>query len=203
MLTLYYSPGACSLASHIALNEAGFAYAAVRVNLGIKQTAEGGDYLSINEKGYVPALVLDDGGVLTESAVVLQFIADQNPGADLAPAHGTFARYRLAEWLNYIATEIHKGFGPLWHAANPDAVKDAARKSLSAKFDYVEKRLASTPYLMGDTFTVADAYLFTIVNWSHALKIDLGPWPALQQFMARVAARPAVHRTMQDEGLLK
>ncbi|MEO8756116.1 MAG: glutathione transferase GstA, partial [Casimicrobiaceae bacterium] len=161
MLKLYYSPGACSLASHIALNEAGLAYEAVKVNLGTKQAANGADYLAVNAKGYVPALVLDDGGVLTESAVVLQFIADQNPGSGLAPAHGTFARYRLAEWLNFIATEIHKGFGPLWNAANTDAVKDAARKSLFGKFDYVDKRLASTPYLMGDTFTVADAYLFT------------------------------------------
>jgi glutathione S-transferase len=203
LLKLYYSPGASSLASHIALNEAGLAYEAVKVNLDTRQTAEGVDYLIINAKGLVPALMLDDGGMLTESAAIVQFVADQNPGAELAPAHGTFARYRLAEWLNFIATEIHHGFGPLWDAANPDAVKDAARKSVYVKFAYVDKRLASTPYLMGDTFTVADAYLFTIVNWAHFLKIDLAPWPALQQFMARVAARPAVHRTLQEEGLLK
>jgi glutathione S-transferase len=200
-MKLYYSPGACSLASHIALNEAGLSYEAVKVNLGTKQTADGADYLAINEKGSVPALALDDGGVLTESAVIVQYVADQNPGADLAPPHGTFARYRLGEWLNYIATEIHKGFGPLWQAKNPEDVKEAARKNLFRKFDYVNKRLGSTPYLMGNTFTVADAYLFTIVNWAHMLKIDLAPWPALQQFMARVSARPAVQKTLHEEGL--
>jgi len=203
LLKLYYSPGACSLASHIALNEAGLAYEAVKVDLGSKQTADGADYPAINEKGSVPALALDDGGLLTESAVILQFVADQNPGAFLAPPHGTFARYRLAEWLNYIATEIHKSFGPLWHADNPEEVKEAARKSLFHKFDYVNKRLASKPYLMGETYTVADAYLFTIVNWTKFLKIDLAPWPALQQFMVRIAARPAVQKTLQAEGLVK
>jgi glutathione S-transferase len=201
-MKLYYAPGACSLASHIALDEAGLPYQTVRVDLATKEVEGGGNYLAINDKGYVPALVLDDGGTLTESAVVLQFIADQNPGAALAPAHGTFARYRLIEWLNYIATEIHKGFAPLWNPRNPDEVKDAARKHLGKRFDYVNKRLAATPFLMGDTFTVADAYLFTVLSWTRMLKIDMTHWPALQQFMVRVAGRPAVVAAMRAEGLL-
>ncbi len=199
-MKLYYSPGACSLASHIALNEAGLPYEAVKVDLKNKHIPGGGDYLAINEKGSVPALGLDDGGVLTESAVILQYVADQNPGSGLAPAHGTFARYRFAEWLNYIATEIHKGFGPLWHPQTDEA-RAATRAALFKRFDYVEKRLASTPFLMGDAFTVADAYLFTILNWTNFLKMDLSPWPGLQQFMARVRARPAVAQTLHEEGL--
>jgi len=200
-MKLYYSPGACSLASHMALEEAQIPYELVRVDLGAKRTADGGNYLAINEKGYVPTLVLDDGGTLTENAVVLQFIADRNPGTALAPAHGTFARYRLGEWLNFIATEIHKGFGPLWNAKNPDEVKDAARRNLGNRLGYVAKRLASTPYLMEDTYTVADAYLFTLLNWAPKLSVDLSPWPALQQFMTRVGARPATQKAMRDEGL--
>lgn len=202
-MKLYYSPGACSLASHITLEEVGLAYQAVRVDLKSKKTADGGDYLAINEKGYVPTLVLDSGGVLTENAAVLTYIADQDPGGRLSPAHGTFSRYRFAEWLNFIATEIHKGFGPLWHAQNPESVKDMARTTLAKRFDYVDKRLAETPYLLGEDFSAADAYLFTIANWSHILKFDLAPWPALTQFMTRVAARPAVQTAMKAEGLLQ
>lgn len=200
-MKLYYSPGACSLASHITLEEAGLAYEPVKVDLGTKTTADGGDYLVINEKGYVPTLVLDNGGVLTENAVVLTYIADQDPGGTLAPAHGTFARYRFAEWLNFIATEIHKGFGPLWNAKNPDSVKDLARRTLAKRFEYVAKRLDSNAFLMGNDFTAADAYLFTIANWSHILKLDLSPWPSLEQFMMRVGARPATQRAMKAEGL--
>jgi glutathione S-transferase len=199
-MKLYYSPGACSLASHITLEEAGLAYETVRVDLETKKTADGNDYLAINEKGYVPTLVLDNGGILTENTVVLTYIADQDPGGRLAPAHGTFARYRFAEWLNFIATEIHKGFGPLWNAKYPDSVKDLARKTLAKRFDYIAKRLDSTPFLMGSDYTAADAYLFTVANWSHRAKIDLAPWPSLTDFMARVGARPAVQRAMKAEG---
>jgi len=198
---LYYSPGACSLASHIALEEAGLAYTAVEVDLAAKRTADGGDYLAINEKGYVPTLALDDGGTLTENAVVLQYIADQNPGSGLAPAHGTFARYKLGEWLNFIASEIHKGFGPLWNAKNPQEVKDAARRNLGKRFAYADKRLASTPFLMGDTFTVADAYLFVMLNWTDLLKVDIATLAALKDYRARVRSRPAVQKAMRDEGL--
>ena len=200
-MKLYYSPGASSLASHITLEETGLPYEAVRVDLGSKKTADGGDYLAINEKGYVPTLVLDNGGVLTENAVVLTYIADQDPGGTLAPAHGTFGRYRFAEWLHFIATEIHKGFTPLWNHKNPDEVKELARKTLARRFDYVDRRLASTPFLMEDDYTAADAYLFTIVGWSRVLKVDLAPWPSLGQFMTRVAARPATQRAMKAEGL--
>jgi glutathione S-transferase len=200
-MKLYYAPGACSLASHIALNEAGIAYETEKVDLETKKTASGADYRAISAKGSVPALALDDGGVLTESAVVLQFIADRNPGSGLAPAHGTFARYRFAEWLNYIATEIHKGFGPLWSSANPDDVKQRAKDALFQRFDYVGKRLASTPFLMGDDFTAADAYLYTILRWTAPLKIDVARWPSLAQFMTRVAARPEVRKALEAEGL--
>ena len=202
-MKLYYSPGACSLASHIALEEAKLPYQTVRVDLATKKTADGGDYLAVNEKGYVPTLVLDDGGVLTENAVVLQYIADQNPGTDLAPEHGTFDRYRLLEWLNFLSTEIHKAFGPLWNPKTLDEVKDTARRNLGKRFAYVEKRLASTPYLMGDTFGIADAYLFAMLNWCHRLGVDLTPFPALRKFQATIATRPAVVRAMRDEGLLK
>ena len=200
-MKLYYSPGACSLASHIALEETQLPYTTVKVELGSKRTADGGDYLAINEKGYVPTLVLDNGGVLTENAIVLQYIADQNPGTDLAPAHGTFARYRLGEWLNFIASEIHKGFGPLWNAMSSDEVKEAARRNLAKRFAYVEKRVASTPYLMGDTFTIADAYLFVLMNWTDHLGVDLTPFPNLRDFRARIKTRPAVQKAMRDEGL--
>ncbi|MFO1415146.1 MAG: glutathione transferase GstA [Burkholderiales bacterium] len=201
-MKLYYAPGACSLAAHIACEEGGLACEYAKVDLRAKKLADGGDYLAVNPKGSVPALVLDSGGVLTENAVVLQYLADQAPGRALAPAPGTFDRYRLAEWLNYIATEIHKGWGPLWNPQNPDAVKEAARKALAARFDYVGKRLASTPFLMGDTFTVADAYLFVTLNWAGLLKFDLAPWPMLQSWHATIAQRPAVQRAMRAEGLL-
>ncbi|HTP98194.1 MAG TPA: glutathione transferase GstA [Casimicrobiaceae bacterium] len=200
-MKLYYSPGACSLASHIALEEAKLPYTAVKVDLAARRTADGGDYLAINAKGYVPALVLDDGGTLTENAIVLQYIADQSPGSELAPAHGTFARYKLGEWLNFIASELHKGFGPLWNAKDPEEVKDAARRNLGKRFAYADKRLAATPFLMGDTFTVADAYLFVMLDWTDRLKVDLAPLAALKAYRARVASRPAVQKAMRDEGL--
>jgi glutathione S-transferase len=201
-MKLYYSPGACSLAPHIALNEAGLAYDAVKVDLRTHTLADGTDYYTINPKGYVPFLETDDGTRLSEVAVLLQYIADRKPGT-LAPAFGTMERYRLMEWLNFIATEIHKQFGPLWYADTPDATKEKQRAALARRFDYVAKTLAAHPYLTGNAFTIADAYLFTVVNWSGMLKIDLSPWPALQQFQARVAARPKVHATLVAEGLAK
>lgn len=200
-MKLYYSPGACSLASHIALEEAQLPYTTEKVDLATKRTAHGGDYLAVNEKGYVPTLELDDGGVLTENAVVLQYIADQNPGSDLAPAHGTFGRYRLAEWLNFIASELHKAFGPLWNPKTTDEVKNAAKSNLAKRFAYVEKRLASTPFLMGDTYTIADAYLFVLLGWTDHLQVDLTPFPKLREFRDRVKSRPAVQKAMRDEGL--
>jgi len=187
----------------MALEEAQIPYALVRVDLGAKRTADGGNYLAINEKGYVPTLVLDDGGTLTENAVVLQFIADRNPGTALAPAHGTFARYRLGEWLNFIATEIHKGLSPLWKPTTPDAYKAIILENVGSRFDHVVKSLGDRPYVTGDRFTIVDAYLFTIVNWHNFLKFDLARWPKLDAYQARVAARPAVQAVLKAEHLLK
>jgi glutathione S-transferase len=201
-MKLYYAPGACSLAPHIALNEAGLAYDALRVDLRKHQLADGTDYYKINPKGYVPLLETDDGTRLSEVAVLLQYIADRKPGT-LAPAFGTMERYRLMEWLNFIATEIHKQFGPLWDPTTPDATKERQRAALARRFDYVANALSARPYLTGEAFTIADAYLFTVVNWSGMLDVDLSPWPALQQFQARVAARPKVHATLVAEGLVK
>jgi glutathione S-transferase len=201
-MKLYYAPGACSLAPHIALNEAGLDHDALKVDLRRHQLADGTDYYKINPKGYVPLLETDDGTRLSEVAVLLQYIADRKPGT-LAPAFGTMERYRLMEWLNFIATEIHKQFGPLWDPTTPDATKERQRAALAKRFDYVAKALSAHPYLTGDAFTIADAYLFTVVNWSGMLNVDLSPWPALQQFQARVAARPKVRATLVAEGLVK
>jgi len=201
-MKLYYSAGACSLAPHIALQESGLPYEAVKVDLGRHVLPDGTDYYSVNPKGYVPLLELDDGQRLSEVGVILQYIADRKPGT-LAPAFGTLERYRVMEWLNFIATEIHKQFGPLWDPNTPDATAEQQRAKLAKRFDYVAKTLAAHPYLTGNAFTIADAYLFTVVNWSGMLKIDLAPWPALQQFQARVAARPKVHATLVAEGLAK
>jgi glutathione S-transferase len=201
-MKLYYSPGACSLAPHIALSEAGIAFEGVKVDLGAHQIEGGGDYHAINPKGYVPFLVADDGLALSEAAVILQYIADRKPGS-LAPQPGTAERYKLMEWLNFIATEVHKGFGPLWQANAPEATQQAARAKLAKRFDLIAKQLDGRQYLTGDAFTIADAYLFTVVNWSGMLGVDLSPWPALQSFMARVAARPKVRAALVDEGLVK
>ena len=201
-MKLYYSPAACSLAPHIALEESGLSYEIVRVDLRTHRIANGIDFYTINPKGYVPVLELDNGERLTEVAVILQYIADRKPGA-LAPAYSTIERYRLNEWLNFIATEIHKQFSPLWHAETPEATKATQRATLGKRFDLVEKTLAKQPYLTGDGFTIADAYLFTVVNWSGALKVDLTPWPALPEFQARVAARPKVHAALKAEHLVK
>lgn len=201
-MKLYYAPGACSLAPHIALNEAGIPYHLAKVDLGKHAVEDGSDFYQVHRKGYVPVLQLDDGTKLTEAAVLLQYIADRNPGT-LAPPAGTLERYKLMEWLNFIATEIHKGFGPLWDAKAPEATKEATRARLGKRFEMVEEQLAKHPYLTGDGFTIADAYLFTIVNWSGMLNVDLAPYSHLREFMARVAARPKVQAALRQEGLLK
>jgi glutathione S-transferase len=199
-MKLYFSPAACSLAPHIALNELGLPYTPVKVDLATHKLPDGTDYYTVNPKGYVPMLEIAPGEQLTEAAVILQYIADRKPGT-LAPAFGTMQRYRLMEWLNFIATEVHKQFAPLWYPTTPEATKEAQRKKLAGRFDLLSKTLSKQPYLTGDTFTIADAYLFTVVNWSGTLKVDLSPWPALQQFQARVAARPKVQEAMKAEGL--
>ncbi len=201
-MKLYYAPGACSLAAHIALQESGLPFSLERVDLRTHRTADGRDYYAINPKGYVPTLELDDASRLTEAAVVLQYIADRKPGT-LAPAFGSIERYRLMEWLNFIATEVHKGLGPLWKPTTPDAYKSTVLDAVGNRFDYIVKILGTQPYLTGSNFTIADAYLFTIVNWHNFLKFDLDRWPALARFQARVAARPNVRKALEAEHLLK
>jgi glutathione S-transferase len=201
-MKLYYSPGACSLAPHIALAESGLPYSTKIVDLKKHALADGTDYYAINPKGYVPLLELDDGSRLSEVAVILQYIADRKPGT-LAPPFGSMERYRLMEWLNFIATEIHKQFSPLWYPTTPDATKEAQRAKLASRFDLIAKTLSAQPYLTGEKFGIADAYLFTLLNWAPMLKVDLAPWPALQAFQAHVAARPAVHAVLVAEGLVK
>jgi glutathione S-transferase len=201
-MKLYYAPAACSLAPHIALEESGLPHELVRVDLRTHKLANGTDYYTINPKGYVPVFELDNGKRLTEVAVILQYIADRTRGG-LAPDYGTMERYRLNEWLNYIATEIHKQFGPLWHAETPEATQAAQRAALARRFELVDKTLAKQSYLTGNAFTIADAYLFTVTRWSDALKVDLMPFPALRQFQARIAARPKVHAALKAEHLVK
>ena len=197
-MKLYYSPGACSFAPHIALHEAGLSFEPVKVDLRTHKLADGTDYYTINPKGYVPLLELDDGTRLSEVAVILQYIADRKPGT-LAPAFGSLERYRLMEWLNFVATELHKQFSPLFYPDTPDATKQAQRARLAKRFDYLNPILAKQPFLMGQSFTIADAYLHAIVNWSHPLKIDLSPWPALQEYQQRIAARPADQAAYRTE----
>jgi len=200
-MKLYYSPGACSLAPHIILREGGFDFDLEKVDLGSKKTAGGEDYIRINAKGYVPALKLDDGQVLTEGAAIDQYLADLKPDSGLAPKAGTMERYRLVEWLNFISTEIHKNFGPLWRPTTPDATKQNQRDLLAKRFDYLVAELKGKLYLMGDRFTVADAYLYTVLNWAGMLKLDMSAWPALGEYHARVAARPKVQEALKAEGL--
>jgi glutathione S-transferase len=201
-MKLYYMPGACSLAPHIALREAGLPFDLELVDRS-KKTGSGADYWTINAKGAVPAVKLDDGQVLTEAAVIQQYIADKAPAKKLAPAAGTPERYRLQEWLNYIASELHKGIGQLFNPAMPDDYKEAVKKGLAARqFAYLDKALAGRDYLLGD-FTIADGYAFTVLNWTKLHKIDLSAFPNIVAYIQRVTARPAVQAAMTAEGLLK
>ena len=202
-MKLYYSPGACSLASHIALYETGLPFEIDRLIKTTKMTAGGEDFMQINPKGYVPTIKLDDGSILTEGAAVLQYIADQKPDSGLAPKAGTMERYRLQEWLTFISSEIHKSFSPLFNKDTTEEVKTNARNLLAKRLGYVETQLANKPYLMGDHFTVADAYFFVVTRWSNHAGFDLGPFPRIKEYMARIAARPAVQAAMKAEGLLK
>ncbi|KAI5914867.1 glutathione transferase GstA [Thauera sp. 2A1] len=201
-MKLYYSPGACSLSPHIVLREAGADFTLVRVDLKAKKLEDGSDYLAVNPKGYVPALQLDNGELLTEGPAIIQYIADQHPAAGLAPAPGTLDRARLQEWLNMIATELHKSFTPMFRGAG-DEWKNAALDNIRRRFDFVAQRLTTHPFLMGERFSVADAYLFTVLSWTGFVKIDMSPWPALQAFSQRVGERPAVQAALRAEGLLK
>ncbi|MHB8455675.1 MAG: glutathione transferase GstA [Acidiferrobacterales bacterium] len=201
-MKFFFTPGACSLAAHIVLNEAGLPYEPEKVDLAKHQTAGGADYMKINPKGYVPAIKLDNGELLTEVAAILQYLADQKPAAGLTPPAGTMDHYRLIEWLTFISSEVHKQFGPLFNPKVPEEWKQNQLNVLSKRFDYLTERLKGKQYVMGDKFTIADAYLFTVLNWSNFLKVDLGKWPVLKDYMARVSARAAVKETLKSEGLL-
>ncbi|MGH7437797.1 MAG: glutathione transferase GstA [Polyangiaceae bacterium] len=199
-MKLYYSPGACSLHPHIALREAGLPFELVRVDTRAhKLGGSGDDYYAVNPKGYVPLLELDDGTRLTEGAVIDQYIADQKPDAGLMPPAGTMARYRAQEWLNFIATELHKQFSPIFSPATPDAMKEILRAKIAGRFDLIEKTLEKQPYLLGDKFTAPDGYLFNMVRWTEFTGIDRSKWPAIVSFFERVKARPTVQAALEAE----
>jgi len=202
-MKLYFSPGACSLSPHIVLLEAGLAFSAERVDLGKKLTAGGADFRSINPNGYVPALELDNGTVLTEGPAIVQYLADIAPQAGLLPPVGSVERYQALGWLNYISTELHKNFSPLFKPDSTDDMRERARKMLALRFDHVARHLEGREFLAGSQFGVADAYLFTVLGWTDILKFSLADWPQLQAFRARVAQRPAVQQAMREEGLIK
>jgi glutathione S-transferase len=200
-MKLYYTPGACSLAPHIVAREAGLPVTLEKVDLSKHLTEAGENFRAINPKGYVPAIALKDGSLLTEAAAIIQYLADLEPGAGLAPANGTTERYRLIEWLTFISSEIHKGFGPLWNPATPEAVKAATKDRLATRFAYLDETLAKQPFLMGETFTIADAYLFTVVNSTNFHAVDISSFKHLSAFQARVASRPKVQEALVAEGL--
>ena len=202
-MKLYYAPGACSLSPHIVLREAGLDFQAVKADLKAHKLENGTDYYGVSPKGYVPLLELDNGERLSEGPAIVQYIADQVPDKKLAPAAGTMARYRLQEWLNFITSELHKGIGFMFNAAQPEEAKALMRAKATDRLKWVDSQLEGKSYLMGEDFSVADAYLFTIVNWTKPTGIDISGFKNLGAFMARTAARPAVQEAMKAEGLIK
>lgn len=200
-MKLYFSPGVCSLSPHIVLEESGLPFETEQVDLRKKTTASGADYSEINPKGYVPALVLDNGVLLTEGPAIVQYLADQVPDKQLAPANGTLARYQLQSWLTFIGTEVHKSFTPFFKPDSTPEMKDAAKANLERRLGYINTELAGREYLLPEGYSVADIYLFVVLGWSRLIKLDLTPWPQLQAFQARVGARPAVQRALKAEGL--
>ncbi len=201
-MKLFLKPGACSLSPHIVLEELGLPYESEVVDLARKTTASGQDYLAINPKGYVPALLLDGGELLTEGPAIVQYLADLVPEKQLAPANGSIARYQLQAWLTFIGTEVHKSFSPFFNSKAPQEWKDIARANLERRLAYIAQQLEGRDYLLGSEFTVADAYLFTVLNWAKFIQLDLGSWPLLLAYQARVAARPAVQAALKAEGLV-
>jgi glutathione S-transferase len=198
-MKLYYSPGACALHPQIALREAGLSFDLVRVDLRSHKLADGGDFYAVNPKGYVPVLELDDGSRLTEGAVIDQFVADKTPSAHLLPPAGTIERIRVQEWLHFIGTEVHKQFTPLFNPQAAEDVKGAQREKIGKRFDYLQKELGTKTFLTGDTFTVADAYLYNMLRWTAHTGIDLPKWPQLKAFSDRVEARPSVKAALEAE----
>jgi len=202
-MKLYYSPGACSLSPHIALREAGLAFEAVLASTKTHKLNDGTDYYGINPLGYVPLLELDDGTRLAEGPAIVQYIADQVPQKNLAPANGTLARYRLQSLLTFIGTELHKTYSPLFNPATPEETKTMSKDKLLSRYKWVDAQLEGKQYLTGDHFTVADGYLFTVTNWAPKVGVDLAPYKNVAAFVARVAARPAVQEALKAEGLSK
>ena len=199
-MKLYFSPGSCSLSPHIVLREAGANFELEQVNNQEKKTKSGKDYWTVNPKGQVPCLELDNGDKLTEGPVIVQYVADQN-GSGLAGKPGTMERYHVQEWLNFTTSELHKTFGPIFRATTPDAFKEISRANLGKRFDWIDKELAGKQYLMGDKFSVADAYMFTVMRWTQRINVDLAKWPNIKAYMDRVAARPKVQDALKAEGL--
>ena len=201
-MKLYYAPGACSLSPHIVARELGLPITLQKVNTKDKTMEGGGDFWKVNPRGYVPVLELDDGDKLTEGPAIVQYLADQKPEAGLAPKNGTKERYHLQEWLNFLTSEVHKQFSPLFKPNTPEEYKKIAKENLAGRFDWMDKQLAGKEYLTGKQFTVADAYAFVLLGWTKPTQIDLSKWPNLQAFHKRVAARPKVKEAMQAEGLI-
>lgn len=202
-MKLYYSPGACSLSPHITLHESGLPFEAIAAPTKTHKLPDGGDYYAVNSLGYVPLLELDDGTRLIEGPAIVQYIADQVPDKKIAPANGTLARTRMQSWLNFVGTELHKGFSPLFSAATPADYKVIVTDRLMSRLKWVDQQLAGKSYLLGDEFSVADPYLFTVTNWAALTKVDLSPFTNLAAFRERMAARPAVRAAMKAEGLIK
>lgn len=200
-MKLYYSPGACSLSPHIVLCETGLKFTIEKVNLRTKETESGRDFSAINPKGYVPALELDGGEVLTEGPAIVQYVADLAPEKKLIPPAGTLARARVQEWLNFIGTELHKNFTPLFNPASTDDIRNAAQANIARRLPIAATALDAHPYLIGDSFSVADAYLFTVLSWTGFVKVDITPWPSLAAFVERMKARPGVQAALAAEGL--
>lgn len=200
-MKLYHAPGACSLAPHIVASEAGIPLELVKVDLAKHTLPDGSDYYRVSPRGYVPLLELDNGERMSEASVLVQYLADQAPESGLIPRPGTPERYKVQEWLNVIATELHKGFSPLWDPTSEESVKAKAVQRIGKRFAELDARLAERPYLAGETFSVVDAYAFTIANWANFQKLDLAPYPHLSAWMARVAARPKVQAALKAEGL--
>lgn len=202
-MKLYFSPGACSLSPHIALREAGLAFEPVLASTKSHKLQDGTDYYGINPLGYVPMLELDDGTRLREGPAIVQYIADLAPNKNLAPANGTLSRYRLQEWLTFIGTEMHKTYSPMFNPSMPEEAKAIFRTKLQSRYEWLDGELEGKDYLMGDHFTVADGYLFTVTNWTKPTGVDISPYANVQAWHARVGARPAVQEAMKTEGLLK
>ena len=202
-MKLYYSPGLCSLSPHIVLREAGLDAELIKVDIQQHVLDDGSDYLAVNPRGYVPILVLDDGEQLSEGPAIVQYLADLKPASGLAPANGTMARYRLQEWLAFVNSELHKTLGPMFDPSSPDSVKAATVAKVGKRIGWVAQQLDTKPYALGEQFSVADAYLFTVLSWSKGVGIDLNDWPVLAAYQKRVAARPAVREAMRVEGLIR